>query len=284
VDDPHDLAELASLHPRPDIRLIATDLDGTLLTDDKDINEEFWPLVDALHARGVTVAPASGRQYYTLAEQFAPIAHEAVFIAENGTYVVDGRTSQEISSDCLATAAAHDVVRAVRDVPHANAVLCGKASAYVEQTEPGFMREVEPYYRRLRVVDDLTTIADDPVLKVAVYDAIWAEHNAGIALAHLRPALQVVVSGGHWVDVMSPTANKGRALAQVQQSLGATRDQTMVFGDFLNDLEMMDEAAYAFAMSNAHPRIRERASWIAPSNNANGVVRSIRAVLGLDEG
>ena len=89
------------------------------------------------------------------------------------------------------------------------------------------------------------------------------------------------MSGAHWVDVLSPTANKGRPIREVQKALGVTPDQTMVFGDFLNDLEMMDAATYSFAMANAHPLLKERARWVAPTNNANGVVRTIRTALGL---
>ena len=119
------------------------------------------------------------------------------------------------------------------------------------------------------------------MLKVAIYDFASAEHNTAPRLAGLAGSHQVVVSGAHWVDVMSPTANKGRAVRQVQKTLGVTPDQTMVFGDFLNDLEMMDAATYSFAMANAHPLLKERAGWVAPTNNANGVVRTIRTVLGL---
>jgi len=63
---PHDLAELARMSPRPDIRLIAADMDGTLVDDGRQIHDEFWPLIDTLHARGITFCPASGRQYYNL--------------------------------------------------------------------------------------------------------------------------------------------------------------------------------------------------------------------------
>jgi hydroxymethylpyrimidine pyrophosphatase-like HAD family hydrolase len=132
----------------------------------------------------------------------------------------------------------------------------------------------------LEVVDDLLEVNDD-VLKVAVYDFASAERNTAPRLAELSGSHQVVVSGAHWVDVLSATANKGRAVRQVQSALGVTPDQTMVFGDFLNDLEMMDAATYSFAMANAHPLLKERASWVAPTNNANGVVRTIRTVLGL---
>jgi Cof subfamily protein (haloacid dehalogenase superfamily) len=267
------------MSPRPDIRLIATDMDGTLVDDAKQIHDELWPLIDELHARGITFCPASGRQYYNLVQEFEGVADELVFIAENGTYVVARGT--EMSSDCLALDVARQVVSRVRGIPEAGAVLCGKRSAYIERNDRAFVDQATLYYARMKVVGDLAEIADDDVLKVAVYDFASAEANAAPRLAGLDGSHQVVVSGAHWVDVLSPTANKGRAVRQVQETLGVTPDQTMVFGDFLNDLEMMDAATYSFAMANAHPLLRERASWVAPTNNANGVVRTIRTVLGL---
>jgi len=275
----HDLAELARLRPRPDIRLIATDMDGTLVDDAKEIHDELWPLIEELHARGITFCPASGRQYYNLVQEFEDVADELVFIAENGTYVV--ARGREIFSDGLGGDVARRVVSCVRGIPEAGAVLCGKRSAYVERQDRPFVAQVTPYYARLRFVEDLLEVADDDVLKVSIYDFTSAEHNTAPRLAGIGATHQVVVSGPHWVDVLSPTASKGRAVREVQAALGVRPDQTMVFGDFLNDLEMMDAATYSFAMANAHPRLRERASFVAPANNANGVVRTIRAVLGL---
>ena len=93
---------------------------------------------------------------------------------------------------------------------------------------------------------------------------------------------KVVVSSEHWLDVNTRTANKGRAVTALQNALGIAPAQTMVFGDFLNDLEMMDTADYAFAMHNAHPLLHERAKFVAPSNNENGVVRTIASVLNIE--
>jgi Cof subfamily protein (haloacid dehalogenase superfamily) len=266
----------------PDIRLIASDMDGTLLDDDHAIHEDFWPLIEQLHDRGITFCPASGRQYYNLLERFEPIADDVVFIAENGTFVV--RSGQELSSDCLDRRTAAELVGIVRGL-HTNganvgAVLCGKAAAYTERADDQWWSEVEQYYHRLELVADLDQVRDD-VLKVAVYDFESSERNAAPAFAHLRDTLQVVVSGQHWLDLMKLEANKGSGIRHVQESLGITADQTMAFGDFLNDLEMMDEATYSFAMANAHPQLVERARFQAPENTANGVVRTIRSVLRL---
>ncbi len=84
------------------------------------------------------------------------------------------------------------------------------------------------------------------------------------------------------LDIMALQANKGAGIRHIQERLNITRDQTMVFGDFLNDLEMMDEATYSFAMANAHPLLKERANFLPPGNTDNGVVRTIKAVLGIE--
>ena len=267
----------------PDIRLIACDMDGTLLDDDDAVHDDFWPLVEQLHAQDILFCPASGRQYFNLRERFEPIADEVVFIAENGAFVVRG--DRELSSDCLDRDVARQLIGVARGLvaggSDVGAVLCGKSSAYIERADAPFRDEVDKYYHRLAVVDDLDEV-DDDVLKVAIYDFVSSEAVAAPAFAGFADTHQVVVSGEHWLDVMNLGVNKGTGLRHIQEALGITRDQTMVFGDFLNDLEMMDEATYSFAMANAHPVLAERARFRAPGNTDNGVVRTIKSVLGLE--
>ncbi|MGY6019442.1 Cof-type HAD-IIB family hydrolase [Streptomyces spinosirectus] len=265
------------------IRLIVTDMDGTLLDDAKRIPPGLWDTLAELRRRGVLFSPASGRQYATLAREFDDVAEGMVFIAENGTYVV--RDGVELSSDPLEPAVAARVVQAVRRLAaggvDVGAVVCGKRSAYVERGDEAFLAEVRRYYVEHRVVEDATAV-DDDVIKIALFDFGSAEHTTAPALAPFAATHQVVVSGEHWVDVMNRTANKGAALRRLQDELGITPAQTMVFGDYLNDLEMLDAADWSFAMANAHPDVVARARHLAPSNNDNGVLRTIARVLGLE--
>jgi Cof subfamily protein (haloacid dehalogenase superfamily) len=258
-------------------------MDGTLLDGQGQVHEHFWPLAAELKRRGILFCPASGRQYFTLREQFADIATDMVFIAENGSYVV--RHGLELCSDGLDAADAHALIgtmrRSIADGVDAGLVLCGKRSAYVERSDPDFLSRVAPYLAELTVVDDLLDVADDEFLKVSVFDFGNAETSTAPWLADFGDTHTVRVSGEHWVDVTSRTANKGRAIRHLQEKFDISVDQTMVFGDFLNDLEMMDAATFSFAMDNAHPELRERASFVAPSNLENGVVRTISTVLGL---
>ncbi|WP_018566737.1 Cof-type HAD-IIB family hydrolase [Streptomyces sp. PsTaAH-124] len=265
-----------------DIRLIVTDMDGTLLDDGKRIPPGLWPVLAELRRRGVLFSPASGRQYATLAEQFAGADEGMVFIAENGTFVV--RDGVELSSDPLDAAVAARLVATVRELAgrgaDVGAVVCGKRSAYVERSDEPFLAEVRKYYVRHRVVADAATV-DDDIIKVALFDFGSAERTVAPALAPFTATHQVVVSGEHWVDVMNRTADKGAALRRLQRDLGITPAQTLVFGDYLNDLEMLDAAEWSFAMENAHPEVVRRARHLAPSNNDNGVLRTIARLLDL---
>lgn len=269
----------------PDIRLIACDMDGTLLDDAHAIHDDFWPLVRQLHQRGILFCPASGRQYHNLFERFSEVAADLAFIAENGCLVMQG--GRELSSACVSTAVAHALIRQARALRsrgvEVDCVLCGKRSAWVESRDSAFVAVVSAFYHHLGVVEDLLAVEDD-FLKVALYHPHSAETFLEGHFQAFRGEQQVAVSGIHWLDVMPLATNKGSGVRSLQQRLGISRAQTLVFGDYLNDLEMMDEADYAFAMANAHPLLKARAAYIAPPNTENGVIRTIRAVLGLASG
>lgn len=262
-----------------DVRLVAADMDGTLLDGDGAVPSGLWSLLDEMRSRGIVFAPASGRQYATLERTFASHAKGMVFIAENGTYVV--RDGAEISSDTLEPGVVASIVETMRARTDLDlgVVVCGKRSAYVERNDPVFRAEADKYYARLQVLPDVLDY-DDEVLKVAVYDFESSATGAGPALQEFSQTHQVVVSGHHWVDVMNRGVDKGTALQRLQQALGVTREQTVAFGDYLNDKELLEAAGISYAMANAHPDIKAVARYQAPANTDDGVVRVLRGLLG----
>ncbi|MCR6688951.1 Cof-type HAD-IIB family hydrolase [Cellulomonas sp.] len=266
--------------PAPDVRLVALDMDGSLLDDDKNLPESFWPVLEEMLERGIVVCPASGRQYATLREQFA--RDDLTYVAENGAIVVSG--GRTVAVTALDPGTARDVVRTVRAAVAGGAehgtVLCGERSAYVERSDDAFLQHVRPYYRRLELVEDLTAV-QDTVLKVAVYDFGPAQDGAGPLLEPFGGAARVLVSGRHWVDVMHLDADKGAAVRAIQARLGIGPEHTMAFGDYLNDVGMLEAAHWSYAMANGHPEVLARARFVAPSNNEAGVVRTLVEALRL---
>lgn len=263
-----------TIDPAARLKLVAVDMDGTFLDGAGMIPDEAWQVIADLQERGVHFVPASGRQYATLSEQFARLGAIPI-IAENGTVVMRGET--EVYSNIIdpqPVAAVVDAVRGQRELD-AGLVLCGRRTAYVERGDAAFARAIAPYYRAVEVVQDLHLVQDD-IIKMAVN--VGTGKVAQMAAA-LDVPLQVVVSGSHWVDAMNQGVHKGLALGRLQESLQISAEQTAVFGDYPNDLEMMGRARYSFAMANAHPQVAQAANFTAPANTEHGVLQVLRAYL-----
>ncbi|MBD2760570.1 HAD family hydrolase [Yimella sp. cx-573] len=253
-------------------------MDGTLLTDDGALPDGFWTMLADMRSRGITFVPASGRQYATLARLFADSADDLAYVAENGNMVVvDGEPVATYSLDNDVVQQGIAAARAAADTRELGLVVCGVNSAYVERADALFLAEVEKYYARLAVVDDLTQV-DDRVLKLAVFDFEGSQECFEQVFSAFADQ-QVVISGQHWLDIMRPDVDKGRAVRALQERLGVSPAQTAIFGDYLNDLQMMDAGDWSFAMDNAHPQIKEAARFVAPSNQDSGVVQVMQRFL-----
>ena len=263
-----------------DLRLVVTDLDGTLLDDAKRIPDDLWPLLDELGRRDIVFSPASGRQAATLLHQFGEAVPGLIVIAENGAVVA--RQGEILRTQPLAPDTAKAVLARARalhsDGADLGVVLCSPEIAYVERSDERFLEQIRPYYYANTVVDDLGAV-DAEFVKVAVYDFAGIEDTTAPAVEALSLDAEVVVSGQHWLDVMTRGVDKSQAVRAVQQRLGVSPAQTMVFGDYLNDLGMLDTADWSYAVANAHQKILDAARYVAPSNNDNGVVRTVRAAL-----
>lgn len=256
------------------IKLIASDMDGTLLDGNGKLNEEFFHVFKKLKKNNIIFAAASGRQYFNLAENFKPVKDDMLFICENGTYVL--HKDKELYSNVLDKSYVDALIEHGRTIEGCELVLCGKKSAYIEKSYEKFITEVEKYYFKYTIVDDLTTV-DDDILKVTLCDFLGAKENSNNIISPTWGAkLHVAVSGQIWLDITNKGANKGVALEHVQEKLNVSYGETMVFGDYYNDLEMLKKAHYSFAMENAPEEVKESSNFVAKSNINNGVLEEIK--------
>ncbi|MBO3443018.1 HAD family hydrolase [Clostridium sp. CCUG 7971] len=260
------------------IKLIATDMDGTLLNDKNEISKDFYKVFEELKKKDVIFAAASGRQYYNLLKRFEDVADDMMFIAENGTFVM--YKGEELLLNALDKEVARELIKIGRTIEGAYVILCGKKSAYIESTDERFIEETEKYYEEYKIVDDLTKVEDD-ILKIAICDFLGSETNSHNYYKDYRGKLQVSISGAIWLDIMAKGVNKGVAINKLQELLNIAHEETMVFGDYLNDLEMMGSAYHSYAMENAHDDLKKVARFRAKRNTEDGVIDKIREVFEL---
>ena len=259
-----------------DIRLVATDMDGTLLNSKHEIHESFFPVFRKLKDHGIIFVAASGRQYYNLAKTLEKVKDEVIFAAENGSYVI--YRDEEIHIQAIDQDIVRNLIKIARDIPNTYPVICGKKKAYVESDEPEFINHLKLYFERYEIVEDLTKVEDDQFLKFTLCDLAGSEANSYPHYKQFEESLQVKVSGPIWLDISHKQANKGKAMEVLQEKFGVSFEQTMVFGDYLNDLEMLEKGHYSYAMANAHPDIKKTARFIAKSNDENGVVEVLSEI------
>ncbi|MDO1451461.1 Cof-type HAD-IIB family hydrolase [Rhodocytophaga aerolata] len=260
-----------------EIKLVVTDIDGTLVNSAYQLSDDFYAIFDKLRARGLLFAVASGRQYFNLVNRFESIKEELIFIAENGSYVVD--QGEEILVQAIEHAIVKDLIIEARTIADTYLVLCGKKKAYVESTHAYFISKVNLYYDKVEFVEDLLQVEDDQFLKIAICDLAGAEANSYRHFQQKSDILQVKLSGKIWVDLSHKLVDKGRAIALLQNKYSISIEETMAFGDYLNDLEMMQRAYFSYAMENAHPDIKKAARIRAKSNDENGVLEVLQQVL-----
>lgn len=255
------------------IKLIVTDMDGTLLNDEHELNSDFWEMEEALHEKGIIFAVASGRQFYNLESLFKPIKDRLLFFAENGTNVV--YKGEELYVNPLEKEAAHKIINTAREIEETEIVLCGKNAAYLECQDEKFVNEISKYYKKLEFVEDLKNV-EDTFLKVTICDWRGVEENSYDTFKKFENEYKVAIAAKIFIDITSLTANKGNAIEKVQKELNITPAETMVFGDYLNDLEMIENATHSYAMKNAHSEILKVSRHVTNcDNNENGVIKTI---------
>jgi len=255
-------------------KLIVTDMDGTLLNDKRELPGSIWRTIEQLDEKGIRFAVASGRQYRTLADIFEPVKDKMLFMAENGTIVVNN--SEVISKTVLDKKLVHQLIDTARKLDDCHIVLCGSETAYVESTNESFLEKTGYYFHHKEIVEDLKKV-DADVLKFTICDFKNPEQYSYQYFEHFSDRAQIAVASEIWLDIMPLHVNKGSALKQMQQELGISNSETIVFGDYMNDFEMMEFSENSYAMANAHPEILGVSRFRTRlGNNENGVIETLK--------
>lgn len=260
------------------IKLIATDLDGTLLDEEKRLPEKIFGLIEQLHERGILFAPASGRQYANLKELFFPVWEKLVFLCENGALVK--YRDETLYLDPVPIPAVRQAIAQIRAIPRLFPMICGVDCTYIESDKEPFYSYALRSYTRCALVNDLDeVIGREPVCKIAIFDELPAAQHCYALLPQRLPHLRTILSGDDWCDVSVPTADKGAAMRFVRGYFGLKKEECVSFGDQMNDLEMLLECGHAFLPENAYPPLKERFLHTVPSNAEGGVLRKIEEIL-----
>lgn len=272
------------------IKLIVSDLDGTLLRPDKSLPEDFGKTFRALRERNIVFVAASGRQYANIYNTLAPYADDIFILSDNGS--INGYGS-EISEAFLMPADKVDaVLRGLDGIDGTHPLICTSDKGYYTDDDPDFVRELHRYYVKTADVGDknkspLTALRvraerDDLIGKSASKIAVYCNGRAEELIARMPnvEGLKHVVSGADWIDFARTDIDKGFALKNLIKKLNITPSECVAFGDQFNDREMLDVCGSAYVTANASEGMRALFPVI-DSNDNGAVTAKIRELIGI---
>ncbi|MDY2725372.1 MAG: Cof-type HAD-IIB family hydrolase [Anaerostipes faecalis] len=258
------------------IRLIATDIDGTLVKDGTlDLNPEYFDVIRQLRSRGVLFLAASGRQRESITKVFTPVKDDIAFISENGT-CIHSKDYQYV--DVIQPEVVRAYIDEARRFPGCEVSINKDNMGYFENYGV-YNHLVNDYGYRGKMVDDIGEYAED-VCKISMFHHRDIEKVVGQDfLERWNRIMHVTFSGKFWIDCSNKGVTKGSALKHFQDDYHITPDETLAFGDNLNDIEMLQRASHSFAVANARDEVKAAANFIAPSYKEDGVLQVLKAVL-----
>lgn len=265
------------------IKLLAIDMDGTCLDSRKRVSGETLRALEDAARQGVEVVPTTGRALTCLPHQIDGQPFYRYAISSNGARATDVRSGEVLFQRLMPQEQALELLKRC-DLPAVG------ASAHIRDE---FLLQGRALWRMGRIVygrQDASRARAVPSL-----EALVRAHSDGVeemqffflgprARSRVEDALADVEGvstsyGGNYVEICGAGASKGAALTELAQHLGIAREEIACIGDSENDLSMFDSAGLRFAVGNAVPQLKERASIVLPDNDDNGVAAAIERYL-----
>lgn len=283
------------------IKLIATDMDGTLLNAAHEISQENQEAIKFAQEHGITVVIATGRAFYEANTPVAETDLKVPYICLNGAEVRDetfnimstSHLNHSLVSKITSTLKEKDIYYQVytnrgiytenpqRDLEiYIDIAERAGQKADVEKIENSIQKRIDN--GTLKIVDNYDKIEDIPgelIMKILAFDSDLGKIDLGGQELAQSPNLAVSSSSRGNLEITHSDAQKGIALSTIAKQLGIDLKDVMALGDNLNDVSMLERVGYSVAMDNAAPEVKTVAKYVTDSNENSGVGKAIKKFL-----
>lgn len=260
------------------IRLIASDIDGTLIQDSTpDLYPEMVETIKRLKEKGILFCAASGRQYASIRNVFREVADDIAYIAENGAHVCYRH------ENLLVTPMKREYIEGIMEMLRSyygkcETIISTANGSLVETKNQEFINLITyGYHNAFKLVEDVLE-AGEEIIKIAVYQkGSIRDLGEKIFIPSWEGKVKACMAGEEWVDFMDQSVDKGNGLTFLEEYLGVKREETMAFGDNDNDIGMMLAAGESYAVDTATEAVKKAAGHICPGWRKKGVCQVINA-------
>lgn len=264
------------------IKLVATDMDGTFLDDDKNFDQKrFQKIYQYMQDHGIVFVCASGNQFDKLTSFFPRSKYpETLFVAENGALIADHQ--KIFRADTFDQAVVQKALNILENTANVKLVLCGTKSAYIRNdVTKDFYELTKLYCPTLETVKSFQDI-DDDILKFSVNCPIDQTELYMDKLAQALGSDVSIVSSGHGdIDIVRHDVSKANGLHYLAKKFAIEPAEMCAFGDGGNDLSMLEYVGHSVAMENGTDIVLQTADHHTINNNDQGVLQHLEELFEL---
>lgn len=265
-----------------------SDLDQTLLNSDSTLSQENLDAIRAAEAKGIFFTVCSGRIFPMMEAYTRSLDIRGPVITTNGAAIVDGKSGKLLSRHTIPHEVAVRILDFARERDYDYSALTSQVSyfsgnsqrikrfeRYNEIAESGGLQAMRLEYFDGRSYTDI----ENDILKMLLYQIPAEEFSTVTAFLDSIPEINFTSSDEGLLDIMAAGTNKGTSVAEVRKLFGLEKEQVCVFGDYINDLAMFEEAGLTVAVANAHEELKSKASYVTDTNDRAGVARALKALI-----
>ncbi|MFS0782925.1 HAD family hydrolase [Bacillus sp. 1P06AnD] len=263
------------------IKLVLSDMDGTFLNNRGDFNRDLYQIAKKMmKEKGVVFAPVTGKQCERVEELFGEDANELWILGDSAARIK--HNNQFVFESLVSNKLGLEIIRLLEDISSEHTVIaCTRDGAvfkdHLSNEEEQIVRRS---YAKVKKVSDFAEMKED-FIKITVHDPMGRCIETKEKLSAFFQSAYVVASEVSWIDITNANVHKGTTVKHLQRLLKVTPEETMVFGDTYNDIELMACGEYSFAVRNAVQEVKDAANFITGSNEEDGVLNTIIRMLSL---
>lgn len=260
------------------IKLIASDMDHTLLTEKGEIPPNFDDYIPKLEKLGIDFVIASGRPLYTLYGLFPEMKDRMSFISDNGGIII--RKGEVIFKSLLERAAYRSMIKFTEEATPGVAILCALDAAFISEKYKKYENHLKTFYLKIKFVKDIEECVEE-ACKFTVYfpDKNSAEYYESAFKPRYGGDFSVTIGDTIWIDIMNKGIDKGKAMRVLAERLNIGCENMAAFGDTYNDIEMLQSVKHSYIVKNASEDMKKYANFTADSNDNFGVLKVLDTII-----
>lgn len=261
-----------------DVRLVASDMDHTLLNEQGELPPDFSTYIRKLNDLGIDFVIASGRPMYTLQKLFPNDTDTLSFISDNGGAI--SYKGELVFKSLLLPEDYRSLIQFTRAHTSGIPVLCALDAAYLPYKERRREEFLRNFYANIYFVENLEEVEAEAVKFTAFFPEQDSHHQYDKYFApQLGERFSVTIGDTIWIDIMNRGVNKGTAMLELGRQLSVGPADMMAFGDTYNDIEMLQVVGYSYVVANASMEMHQYARYTTDSNENGGVIKVLDALI-----